>query len=304
MARKRRLKYHGDNVYYHIISRTVGQEFLLNEKEKDHLMNLFYNFSSLYFVKMIGYCIMDNHFHLIVKSENWRDYSEEDINSRLKVITEGKKITEVRKAQLLDQYSDISEYMKSIKQTFSRWYNKRKARSGYFWSDRFKSVILEQRNALKVSVAYVDLNPVRAGIVDKPENYRWSSIHVRSIKSSRAKHLHFTGIFNETEMTEEEMLLIYRRFLYAVGAVEVDNKFSIPQHVIAKEKALGFEMSSVEVITGRIRHFTEGCVIGSKDFIEWAYGHFGNRGIYKNDRKIYDTDISNNIHSIQRLIAT
>lgn len=303
MARKNRLKYHGDHVYYHIISRTVGQEFLLNEKEKDHLMNLFYHFSSLYFVKMIGYCIMDNHFHLIVKSENWRNYSEADINSRIKIITMGKKITESRKAQLLDRYSDISEYMKSIKQTFSRWYNKRKGRSGYFWSDRFKSVILEQRRALSRCLAYVDLNPVRAGIVEKPESYRWSSIHIRSIKSSRAKHLYFTGIFDETMLSGKEMLQLYRRFLYAVGAVEVDYKCSIPQHVIDKEKELCFEISSAEVITGRVRHFTEGCVIGSKDFIEWAYGHFGNRGIYKNDRKVYDTNISHNIHSIQRLIV-
>jgi hypothetical protein len=46
----------------------------------------------------------------------------------------------------------------------------------YFWSDRFKSVIVENGETLINCLAYIDLNPVRAGIVEKPEDYRWSSL--------------------------------------------------------------------------------------------------------------------------------
>lgn len=83
MARTRRIKYHGDDVCYHLISRTVGQEFYLGTTEKNYLMNLINVYSSLYSVKLLGFCIMDNHFHLIIKSESSADYSNDDIDIRV-----------------------------------------------------------------------------------------------------------------------------------------------------------------------------------------------------------------------------
>ena len=72
--------------------------------------------------------------------------------------------------------------MREIKLNFTRFYNKRHGRRGYFWGDRFKSVVVEDGNTLINCLAYIDLNPVRAGLVEKPEDYRWSSIgyHVQT----------------------------------------------------------------------------------------------------------------------------
>jgi len=52
-------------------------------------------------------------------------------------------------------------------------------RSGYLWGDRFKSVLIEKGEGLLNCLAYIDLNPVRAGIVKRPEDYRWSGIGYR-----------------------------------------------------------------------------------------------------------------------------
>ncbi len=110
MPRTGRIKYHGDDVYYHLISRTVGQEFYLGITEKDYLMDLINKFSSLYFVKLLGFCIMDNHFHLIIKSENSMNYSDDEIEKRVSVLTQGKELSHLKKLEIIDRLSDISYY--------------------------------------------------------------------------------------------------------------------------------------------------------------------------------------------------
>jgi hypothetical protein len=71
--------------------------------------------------------------------------------------------------------------MREIKVNFARFYNRRHGRRGCFWGDRFKSVVVEDGNTL-ICLAYIDLNPVRAGLVERLEDYRWSSIgyHVQA----------------------------------------------------------------------------------------------------------------------------
>ena len=79
-------------------------------------------------------------------------------------------------------FSSLSHYVKDIKQTFSRIYNGQKKRKGTLWGERFKSVIVEKGSTVINCLAYIDLNAVRAGIVKRPEDYRWCSIgyHVQA----------------------------------------------------------------------------------------------------------------------------
>ena len=64
--------------------------------------------------------------------------------------------------------------MKTIKQRFSVWFNRTHKRYGTLWADRFKSVLVEGfGNPLQIMAAYIDLNPVRAGIVEDPKDYRF-----------------------------------------------------------------------------------------------------------------------------------
>jgi hypothetical protein len=64
--------------------------------------------------------------------------------------------------------------MKGVNQVFAQWFNRRHDRKGHLWGDRFKSVIVEGGRAARVISSYIDLNPVRAGIVEDPKDYRWS----------------------------------------------------------------------------------------------------------------------------------
>ena len=69
---------------------------------------------------------------------------------------------------------DLSTFVKELKQRFSRWYNKQTGRKGTLWEERFKSVLIEDSDyALSTITAYIDLNAVRAGMVDDPKDYRF-----------------------------------------------------------------------------------------------------------------------------------
>ena len=76
---------------------------------------------------------------------------------------------------LREKLSSLSEFVREIKVGFARYYNKRHNRRGYFWGDRFKSVIVDKGETLGNCLAYIDLNPLRAGSVSQPEDYRWNS---------------------------------------------------------------------------------------------------------------------------------
>ena len=85
----------------------------------------------------------------------------------------GEEALGIRK-RLLVRMGDVSEYMKSVKQRFSVWYNRSHHRKGTFWNMRFKSVLVEGKgNPLQAMAAYIDLNPVRAGLVADPKEYRF-----------------------------------------------------------------------------------------------------------------------------------
>ena len=77
---------------------------------------------------------------------------------------------EAIRRRLLARMGDVSEFMKSVKQRFGIWFNKTHGRYGTLWADRFKSVLVEgHANPLQTMAAYIDLNPVRAGLVEDPK---------------------------------------------------------------------------------------------------------------------------------------
>jgi len=293
MARTKRFKVNGDVGYYHVISRTVGGEFLLGDVEKEKLLSIIKQFNSLYFVSIIGYCIMDNHFHLLVKTSSVEDIDNEELKERLSRHNKNipDEITESEILKYKEKLTDISEYVKSIKMTFSRWYNKRNNRKGYFWGDRFKSVLVESGESLLNMLAYIDLNPVRAKICSKPEEYRWCSFSDRLAKSD--------DDFLSFEGTEIDGIEDYISFIYGVGKVERKSYQGTEKGKISEDSR-----PEISLWQHRIRYFSDTLVIGSKGFIEYAYKTFEDN-ITKKERKAHKIpiDLPHNLYSIRRLNA-
>jgi hypothetical protein len=116
---------------------------------------------------------------------------------------------------LRQKLSSLSEFIREIKVGFARYYNKQHHRRGYFWGDRFKSVIVEKGETLINCLAYIDLNPLRAGIVDRPEEYRWKSLGYHVQTSNRDNFLSTDfGLKEFNVKSEKESIRSYRLYVY------------------------------------------------------------------------------------------
>jgi len=149
-------------------------------------------------------------------------FTDEDIKKRyVRFYGDNRAFADGHIPSLRVKLSSLSEFVREIKVGFTRYYNQRHNRRGYFWGDRFKSVIVEKGETLINCLAYIDLNPLRAGLVDRPEKYRWSSLsyHIQTNNKDNFLSLDF-GLREFGMKDAKERLQGYRRYVYEAGAVD------------------------------------------------------------------------------------
>ena len=118
MARIPRLLVKGSDAIYHIISRTALDGFILGDVEKEYLFCLIKQLRSMFLTDVFGFCIMGNHFHLLVKMNNPDDYTDEEIKLKIKRYyqDENRQTTDGQIPFYREKLSNLSEYVKEIKQ--------------------------------------------------------------------------------------------------------------------------------------------------------------------------------------------
>ena len=117
----------------------------------------------------------------------------------------------------LARLCSLEHFMKELKERFSRWFNKRHGRRGTLWQERYRSILVEDGEALRTMAAYIDFNPVRAGLFDDPKQYRWCGYAEALGGSKRARRAMcvITGMpVAKWEPTAREA---YRRLLLGSG---------------------------------------------------------------------------------------
>jgi len=166
-----------ETTIYHVMSRTALDGFPLGDIEKDFMLGLIKRYPALYFVEILRFCLMGNHFHILVKMVPEYKFTNQDIKKHyVDFYGDDRVFTDGMIPSLRGKLSKLSEFVREIEVGFAQYYNRRHNRRGYFWGDRFKSVIVEKGETLINCLAYIDLNPLRAGLVDRPEKYRWNSL--------------------------------------------------------------------------------------------------------------------------------
>ena len=197
MARTARVKKTGSGIaYYHIMSRTNDRRFLFDKgRVKTQLVNALKRAAAFSGVEIDAYVAMDNHFHVVCKVVRTDEpVPEAELLRRVAVLKGGRVAEElashwqelrgigmesaVMEAQdrLRARMNDISEFMKTFKETFNVWYKRDRKYTGTIWSGRFTSTIVEGGRYRATCMRYVYLNPVRAGIVARAADYAWSWI--------------------------------------------------------------------------------------------------------------------------------
>jgi hypothetical protein len=201
--------------------------------------------------------------------------------------------------------SSLANYMKEIKQAFSWYYNQRHNRRGTLWGERFKSVIVENGETLINCLAYIDLNPLRAGLVKRPEDYRWNSLgyHVQTGNKGDFLSLDF-GLIEFGLIDAQERLKRYRRYVYEAGAVDRSAKGQrkvIDDAVVKKEQKREYEISRIDRFRYRTRYFTDSGIIGTKEFVSENYQRF--KDVFMSKREKIPKLVSglDGVYSLKRL---
>jgi putative transposase len=289
---------------YHVMSRTVNGEFLLGALEKEAFRRMMWRMAQFSGVEILTYALMDNHFHILLKvpeQEKWLrrfegEEGEEKLLAHLAIVYSKAFMGQLRReiGQLRElgdeagvesllgrfkkRFCDMSLFVKELKERFSRWYNKQQGRRGTLWMDRFKSVIVESGAALETMAAYIDLNPVRAGIVDDPALYEWSGYGEATAGSRRARR----GLCKVVDVPQDGWEGLgerrYRCWLYADGVIVPEEHspesrgrrkkgFRMKQMVKVREEQEGV-IGAALLLKKRVSSFSNGVAVGSEDFIK------------------------------------
>jgi len=298
MPRIARLIVKEEDAVYHVMTRTALDGYVIGDVEKDFLLNLIKRLSSVYFADVLGFCLMGNHFHLLVRMRPGSEFSNAEIKRRFRLYYGNDEKRELEKEKipcLRKKWGSLSEFVKEIKQGFSRYYNRRHHRKGFFWSERFKSVIVDNGETLINCLAYIDLNPIRAGIAEKPEEYRWCSLgyHAQTKNLDRFLSTDF-GLIEFALKSAKARLAHYRRFVYEKGGLiqEMENR------------SKGLELSGVDRFRYRTRYFTDSGIIGTKEFVSRVYQGFKDYYSSKHEKRPRLIQGLEGVYSLKRLSET
>ncbi|MGK0177047.1 MAG: putative transposase [Lentimonas sp.] len=300
--RTKRIKIGGASAVYHCMTRTVNGEMLFEDREKEMLRKMLWQAADFSGVEILTYCIMSNHFHVLVHVPELEKLSDSELMRRYKVLypkptkfqTASTKVmeeklqeegdeAEVIRRKLLARMGDVSEFMKTVKQRFSVWFNRNHRRYGTLWADRFKSVLVEgSGNPLQTMAAYIDLNPVRANIVEDPKGYRFCG-YAEAVAGERKAKLGldfiWAGSMKLKAMKDEnhpfkEVLQAHRMLIFGKGSSPWTHKGKLITHEAAVkvlEKEQG-QLPTAILLRCRVRYFTDGAVLGSAEFVRGFTG--------------------------------
>jgi len=326
---------------FHCISRVVDRNFVFGEAEREEFAKTMRAAEAFSGVRVLAWTILSNHFHLLLEVPEkptgfdldedafWLRigalYSPDEVDgirgilrSLLKVPggATGEAMARDYRQRFLDRMLDLSEFMKTLKQRFTIRFNAAHERVGTLWESRFKAVLVEgsPETLMKVS-AYIDLNAVRAGMVEDPKDYRWcgyaealgarkKKIRVLAREALRVvmgeggcavngqgstgkeglavKGQGSTGKSSADKKREYmRMLAEYRKLLFGVGDETMSGKGGFTQARVEEILAAGGKLTLAQLLRCRVRHFSDGLVLGSRSFVnryfEGARAEFGPR---------------------------
>ena len=294
--------------FYHVYSRIVDRQFVMGDQEKRFFFAWMRRLERFCGVQVVTYCLMSNHFHLLVRVPEKRRLAtleEATLRELLPVIYSGRQlldaVQELDRAsaaavggsrawldEILERYHarryDLSAFVKELKQRFTQWFNGRTERVGTLWEDKFHSVLVEgDEQALLTMAAYIDLNPVRAGLVDDPKDYRWSGYGEAVAGKSPARKglaailVHSRFGINRT-VSWRNTGPRYRILLYGQGeARDADGRTGSPgraglsQAEVERQLARGGVLSLAQVLRCKVRYFCDGAVFGSAGFVDGVF---------------------------------
>jgi len=187
MARKPRIEFPG--ALYHVFSRGNNkQQVFKSDRDYKAFLERVKKYSERYLFKVYVYVLMPNHFHLILETH----------------------------------VAPLSKIMQGLLQSYTLYFHKNYSSVGHVFQGRYKAILCDKETYLMELVRYIPLNPVRADIVNFPEDYKWSSYHSYFGDSSQSvvDSGFVLNLFDEDRTAARKMLWSFIRDGLSMGHKE------------------------------------------------------------------------------------
>ncbi len=289
----------------HVTRRCVSGQYLLDAHSKEVFVAMLRKTELFSGIEVLNYCVMDNHYHLLLRIPAGNEEDRHPIEvlikryrilygdgpgrggypdvARLKTILEREdEESAYWRKRLSLRMEDLSAFMKTLNQRFSIWYNDHHLRYGTMWAGPFQAGVVEDdHSALAAVSAYIDLNPVRAGMVNDPKEYRWSGFG-SAMAGNTASGKGLAQVMGMDDWNNARAQ--YRVFLYSKGAGNSKGRAVNPD-AVSKVIARGGKVSAGELLHCKLAYFKGGVSIGSAAFLEQVKKHaistYGRKGSRK-----------------------
>ncbi len=178
MARPLRIEY--PNAFYHITSRgNARNKIFLSDQDRENFLYILGAVVKRFNWLCHAYCLMDNHYHLMIETPD----------------------------------ANLSRGMRQLNGVYTQKYNWRHSKTGHIFQGRYKSILVEKENYLLELCRYVVLNPVRANIVQKPVEWKWSSYEATAGLKPAPDYLTVGWILGLFSKNKKEAQKRYRKFV-------------------------------------------------------------------------------------------
>ncbi len=188
MARPLRVEYPG--AFYHVINRGNRNEVIFESvRDKEMFLEYLDGAAERFSLSVHTYCLMDNHYHLLVETPQ----------------------------------ANLSHALQWLNVSYATYFNRKHQRNGHLFQGRFKAILVEADEYLKILSRYIHLNPVRAKIVSAPEEYFWSSYRAFLGRSKSPDFLRTDWLLAGFGNKKHEAIRNYRDFVEKVDIRTLEN---------------------------------------------------------------------------------
>jgi putative transposase len=208
---------------HHVMQRgNDRQSIVRDDADRERLLMLWQEYAPTFKVAIHAYVLMDNHFHLLLTPET---------------------------------HEGLPQMMQAVGRAYVRYYNVRHQRTGTLWEGRYRSHLIESERYLLACMAYIDLNPVRAGMVAQAADFKWSS------------YRHCTGLMSEKWITPHALFWALGNTPFAREAAYADliktGLAQSDQEQMTQSVLSGWAMGSAEFLE-QLQQFTARRLVRAK----------------------------------------
>ena len=271
--------------YYHVILKTTGPRYFFQEdSDKLAFLDLLERTSRFSGIQPLSFALLDNHMHLFLKVPLRESVPNAEFRLRLEALygtvrTEkmfarweklGKqkrfKDAQRERDRLLSRMFNLGEFMKTLKECYQRYYTSSHDWEGTIWKGRYKSILVgESYRAFKALSLYIAMNPVRAGIVNRGTDSRWTSYGLSKQKGSFGWRCHQALLRDMARLAGNPGWTDSMEKLYDAYIVKAE---AVSHEAVRRKLVDGGSLSLYEMIACQVHAFSNGKAFGTLQNME------------------------------------